>query len=100
MVGLKKSWDGSEPRHRVNLLTSVNGGTCVYKDTAGRPWMYPIEPDGTELPIQLRTPNNNNGHMALFIRYLAMLIEDTTIVYPELTVHLDSIMSCNVTELG
>jgi hypothetical protein len=92
---IKKSWANSLPRHRVNLISAIRSGTCTYKDGNNRPWMYPIEPDGTELPIRLVVPTpGKHGHIALFLRYLIMLIEDNTVLYPELTKHLNSLLVC------
>ena len=88
---MKKNYNGSLPRHRVNLLTSIHNGTCLYKDSNKKQWMYPIDKDGKELPLQLVLPDNVS-HIAVFVRYLILLIEDTTVLYPELTEHLNSIM--------
>ncbi|GEM_PF-6344594 len=92
---IKKSWAGSLPRHRVNLISAIRNGTCTYKDCNSRPWMYPVEPDGTELPIRLNVPvPGKYGHIALFLRYLILLVEDSTVLYPELTRHLNSLLVC------
>ncbi|KAJ8742152.1 MULTISPECIES: DUF6602 domain-containing protein [Aeromonas] len=93
---IKKSWADSLPRHRVNLICAIRNGTCTYKDGNNRPWMYPIEPDGTELPVRLVVPAPGKyGHIALFLRYLIILIEDNTVLYPELTRHLNSLFVCS-----
>lgn len=96
---VNKSWNDSLPRHRVNLVVSIKSGTYLYKDTDSRPWMYPVEPNGTVLPVQLRTAISPNSHIALFVRYLTMAIEDTTVLYPELTLHLSDQLNCTAVEL-
>ncbi|MDA0130693.1 hypothetical protein OH458_21755 [Vibrio sp. MarTm2] len=95
---VKKTWDSSKPRHRVNLITSIKSGTYLYKLSDARPYMYPTDPDGNTLPVQLRTPKSPNSHIALFVRYLTMAIEDTTVLYPELTLHLKGQLSCEVVD--
>ncbi|NMZ27575.1 hypothetical protein HBO40_08080 [Pseudomonas protegens] len=90
---MKKSWGASLPRHRVNLVATVKSGACIYKDGNKRPWMYPLEPSGEELPVMLVTSDPGKyGHLALFLRYLITLIEDCTVLYPELTKHLESLL--------
>ena len=101
LVGrILKEWNGSEARHRVNMVASIKSGTYLYKDSNSRPWMYPIEPDGSELSVRLMTPISANSHIALFIRYLILAIEDTKVLYPELTLHLNELLGCNVTDLA
>lgn len=90
---MKKSWNLSLPRHRINMLISINGGTYVYKDKNNRPWMYSTSPQGEELTIRLDMPQEGKyGHLALFIRYLLMLVEDNTVLYPEFTNHLSVLL--------
>lgn len=97
---IKKPWGASLPRHRVNLVATIKSGTCTYKDENSRPWMYPVEPSGVELPVRLITSEPGMyGHLALFLRYLIMLVEDCTVLYPELTRHLDSLLVCSSTDL-
>ncbi|CAH8190779.1 hypothetical protein VAEU17_2090001 [Vibrio aestuarianus] len=82
------------------MVASIKSGTYLYKDSNSRPWMYPIEPDGSELSVRLMTPISANSHIAAFIRYLILAIEDTTVLYPELTLHLRELLGCNVTDLA
>lgn len=96
---VNKSWGESGPRHRVNMILSIKSGTYLYKDTDSRPWMYPIDVDGSILPVQLRTAISPNSHIALFVRYLMMAIEDTTVLYPELTLHLRNQLNCESLDL-
>lgn len=92
---IKKAWAGSSPRHRVNLITAIRGGTCTYS-LDNKSWMYPVEPEGSELPVRFDIPEPGGiGHLALFIRYLLMIIEDNTVLYPELTRHLGKLLIQN-----
>ena len=97
---IKKPWEASLPRHRVNLVATINSGTCAYKDNNDKPWMYPTDPSGAELPVRLITSQPGKyGHLALFLRYLMLLIEDSTVLYPELTKHLSGLFVCSSTDL-
>lgn len=97
---IKKSWDNSFPRHRVNLTTAINSGTCLYKDVTGISFWYPIEPNGNELPIRLITPlQDSYGHLAIFIHYLSMLIENCTVLFPEMAKHFSPLFKMNIKDL-
>lgn len=95
-----KVWDGSEARHRVNMIVSIKSGTFLYKDINSKAFMYPVASDGSELSVQIMTPISVNSHIALFVRYLIIAIEDTKVLYPELTLHLNEQLDCNATDLA
>lgn len=74
---IKKSWSGSLPRHRANLVTAIQSGTCTYKDSNHKSWMYPVEPlSSEELPVRLITSRPDSiGHLALFLGIYCSLLK-------------------------
>jgi hypothetical protein len=84
------------PSFKVNMIASVKDYCTTYYDNRQNPWMYPLDaeaggsiiPDPLPLNFALRE-STGYKHLKLFLRYLELIINRTTILYPELTQYFD-----------
>jgi hypothetical protein len=77
---------GKHTSFKVNLIASVNDFCTTYRDHADKAWYYPTYGEHKDYPLQFRrSDEDNRAHLKLFLNYLLMIIDRTTIMDPSLT---------------
>ncbi len=87
---LDKMYGTTEPRHRHNLILSIDDGLLAYYDKNDKTLMYPVIKEN--LKNRFITPSDNTyAHFKLFSSYLHLGASSATILYPEITDYMGSI---------
>lgn len=89
---IKEVRSGKHPSLGVNLIVTVQDYCLAYHDTKNKLWMYPVDVDdqnriiSESLPLEFVIPQQSSiQHLKLFLRYMDIIVNRTTILYPELT---------------
>jgi hypothetical protein len=86
-ISANYSSNGIEPRHRHNLLLSLENGVLCYKNdqlTRNVAWMYPFAVN-QQMKNRLVTPGENGrNHLGIFTAYLFSICANATIYLPQI----------------
>jgi hypothetical protein len=80
--------ENKHPSFKVNLIASVKDYCTSYHDCQGSAWMYPTHLEYMDFPLRFELPTDGQHlHLKLFLSYLLMVINNATIMHPELTLY-------------
>lgn len=80
--------DEIEPRHRHNLILSVEDGVCLYALNSLRPedgmWAYPTFGDTALQGAMYDKETSENDYFRIFAHHLFMTVSNVTILFPDI----------------
>ncbi|MCC7681066.1 DUF6602 domain-containing protein [Janthinobacterium sp. FW305-128] len=88
------TWYDSDVKnhHKHNMVLSIKDGLLLYVDEKNKTWMYP---PSRYIPSKNRllTPGDNEAiHFHYFVSYMFMSTTSTTILFPEMTEYMPSLV--------